>query len=77
MKGSTTPVTESHVVDLKAADVADRFGCSVRKVQKEAARFGIGMNLGGRAGWRFSESDVAALRKALAPAAPVKRRRVA
>lgn len=63
--------------DLTAAEVAARFGCSVRKVWTEARRNGIGYNLGGRAGWRFAEGDVDKLRRAMAPAAPVKRRRVA
>lgn len=63
--------------DLKTADVADVLGCSGRKVWTEARRHGIGYNLGGRAGWRFTEADVEKLRRALAPAAPVKRRRVA
>jgi hypothetical protein len=63
--------------DLTAADVATQFGCAKRKVREEARRNGIGYNLGGRAGWRFTEADVDKLRKAMAPAAPVKKRRVA
>lgn len=63
--------------DLTAADVAARFGCSSRKVTAEAARHSIGYNLGGRAGWRFTELDVDRLRKALAPKPAPKRRRVA
>lgn len=42
----------------------------------EAAKHGIGANLGGRAGWRFTRADVDALRAALRPApAPSQRRR--
>lgn len=64
--------------DLTAADVATILGLRTkRKVWEEARKHGIGYNLGGRAGWRFTEADVDRLRKAMAPPAPVKRRRVA
>lgn len=63
--------------DLRASQVAAILGCSDRKVWSEARKNGIGYNLGGRAGWRFTEADVDKLRKAMAPPAPVKRRRVA
>lgn len=63
--------------DLRTHEVADILGCGNRKVQAEARRHGVGYNLGGRAGWRFTEADVDRLRQAMAPAAPVKRRRVA
>ena len=61
--------------DQTAADVARTFGCSKRKVTSEATRRGIGYDLGGRAGYRFTAADVEQLRKAMAPAvAPARRR---
>ena len=58
-------------------EVADRFRCSTWKVLKVAKAAGIGMDIGGRAGWRFPDSDVEALRDAMRPApqAPMRRRR--
>lgn len=62
--------------DMTAAEVADILRCKPRKVWTEAAKHGIGANLGGRAGWRFTRADVDALRAALRPApAPSQRRR--
>lgn len=63
--------------DLTATQVAAIFGCSPRKVWTEARRHGIGFNLEGRAGWRFTEADVEKLRKAMAPPAPVEGKRTA
>lgn len=77
MKGPTTNSAISHPVDLRTSEVADILGCSERKVWSEAAKHGVGYNLRGRAGWRFTEADVDKLRAAMAPPKPVKRRRVA
>lgn len=63
--------------DLTAAEVALKFKCGKRKVTDEATRLGIGYNLGGRAGYRFTEADVEALRRALTPAPKVEGRRIA
>jgi hypothetical protein len=61
--------------DKRAREVAEQFGCSDWKVRAEAKRHGIGYNLGGRAGWRFTDADVEKLRKAMAPVvAPARRR---
>lgn len=57
------------------AEVAEVFRCSRRKITDTAARHGIGMDLGGRAGYRFTDADVNALREALRPAAVVVPRR--
>lgn len=60
--------------DQTAVEVAALFGCSSRKVTNEATRQGIGYNLGGRAGYRFTPGDVEKLREAMTPAAsPVSR----
>lgn len=48
-------------------EVADEFRCSPRKVSDVARANGIGANLGGRAGWRFTESDKLALWDAMRP----------
>ena len=45
------------------------------KVLTEAAALGLGMNLRGRAGMRFTEEDYERLVAAMRPAAPVERRR--
>jgi hypothetical protein len=61
--------------DLTAREVAELFRCERQKVIDEAHRTGLGYNLKGRAGWRFTEADVEALRKSMAPAtAPVEQR---
>lgn len=56
-------------------EVARLFRCSARKVLTEAKRIGVGANLGGRAGYRFTAADVDALRESMRPPAPVERRR--
>lgn len=56
-------------------EVAEVFRCSGRKIATVAKNNGIGMQLAGRAGWRFTDADVAALREAMRPAAPVAVRR--
>ena len=62
--------------DLTATEVADILRCKPRKVWTEAAKHGIGANLRGRAGWRFTQADVDALRAALRPTpVPTRRRR--
>lgn len=63
--------------DLTTADLALRLRCSKWKVLEESKRHGIGINLGGRAGYRFTEDDVEALRRALAVPAKVETRRFA
>lgn len=63
-----------------AAELAIEFRCSTQKVRSEAAKHGIGSNLGGSAGWRFTEADAAALLAAMRPAKAVvvrRRRRAA
>ncbi|MCR1785363.1 hypothetical protein KVF89_22675 [Nocardioides carbamazepini] len=56
---------------------AARFRCSPRKVADVAKANNIGMNLKGRAGWRFTAADRARLQLAMRPAPPepVQRRR--
>lgn len=61
-------------------EVADEFRCSPRKVSDVARANRIGANLGGRAGWRFTETDKLALWDAMRPApkvVPKRRRRLA
>lgn len=60
---------------LTAAEVAAEMRCSKRKVTDVASANGIGANLGGRAGFRFTEADVARLWEAMRPAPAVQRRR--
>lgn len=62
-------------------EVAEEFRCSPRKISDVARAHGIGANLEGRAGWRFSQADKLALWEAMRPkkiaATPRRRRRVA
>ncbi|GAA1909140.1 hypothetical protein GCM10009737_07860 [Nocardioides lentus] len=62
-----------------AQEAADDLRCSRRKVTETARVLGVGMNLGGRAGWRFTEADLERMRTALTPAPdpelPARRRR--
>lgn len=50
------------------AEVASWLRCSRAKVYALAREHRIGINLGGRAGWRFTEADKKALREAMRPA---------
>lgn len=62
------------------ADLAAELNCHKNTVRKRAARLGIGIDLEGRAGFRYSEADRQKLIESLRPAppaAPRKRRRVA
>lgn len=52
------------------AEVAAEFRCSPRKVSETARKHGIGADLGGRAGWRFTEADKARLLAVMKPAKP-------
>lgn len=61
-------------------EVAEEFRCSPRKISDVARANGIGMNLQGTAGWRFTEADKLSLQEAMRPAkkvAPRRRRRSA
>lgn len=60
---------------LTTADLAERLRCSERKVRKSAVKLGIGIDLGGRAGYRYTEAEADALWESLRPAKPVERRR--
>ena len=52
------------------AAVAAEFRCSPRKVSEVARRHGIGADLGGRAGWRFTSDDKRRLWAVMKPAKP-------
>lgn len=58
-------------------EVADEFRCSPRKIAAVAREHGLGANLGGRAGWRFTQADKLAIWDAMRPkkAVAVRRRR--
>lgn len=61
--------------DLTTADVGEQLRCHPQTIARHALRLGIGVNLGGRAGYRFTEADVAALREALRPKPIAKQRK--
>lgn len=62
---------------LTIYEVADRLRCGRKKIATVARRHGIGMQLGGSAGWRFTEADYDRLLAALSttPEPVVRRRR--
>lgn len=77
-----TPKDLGQIVGLTstftAAQVAKQYHCSPRKIRETAQRIGVGIDLGGRAGYRYTAADVAAIHQALKPAptpAPRRRRR--
>ena len=53
-------------------EVAAALRCSPRKVADVAKANGIGMNLKGSAGWRFTAADRERIQLALRPAPPAK-----
>ena len=54
-----------------AAEVAGQLRCSTHLIRSLARRHGVGIKLGGRAGWRFTTADIDALVATLAPPKPV------
>lgn len=57
------------------AEVAEQLRCSRKRVREAATKYGLGMNLGGRAGFRFTTQDLDELLEHLRiPAAPKKKR---
>lgn len=63
------------------ADLAAEFGVTTKTLRKKATRLGLGIDLEGRAGFRYSEADRQRLIESLRPQVPTttrtKRRRAA
>ena len=57
------------------AALAAEFGVTTKTLRKRAKALGIGIDLEGRAGFRYSESDRQRLIESLRPSAPVAPRR--
>ena len=57
------------------AALAKEFGVTTKTLRKRAKVLGIGIDLEGRAGFRYSESDRQRLIESLRPSAPVAPRR--
>lgn len=53
----------------KTSEVAEQFRCSRKKITAVATELGVGLNLGGSAGFRFSDADIDAMRDFLARSA--------
>jgi len=53
------------MTDLTTSDVANRLGCSHYKVYSLARQLGVGINLGGPAGFRFTEAEYERLRSSM------------
>jgi len=61
-------------------DLAAEFGLTTKTIRKKAAKLGLGIDLDGRAGFRYSETDRAKLIESMRPivdVAPRRRRRSA
>lgn len=58
----STP-TENH----KTSEVANLLRCTPRTVTKLATELGIGANLGGSAGFRFTTAEIEQMRDSLRP----------
>lgn len=50
---------------LTTKEVAALFRCHPKKVSALATQLKVGMNLGGSAGYRFTDADVEAMRDAM------------
>lgn len=48
-------------------DLADEFGVEVETIRRRLRELGLGLDFGGRAGYRYSEADRAALIESLRP----------
>lgn len=57
------------------AEVAEQLRIGTRKVRKVAASIGAGINVGGTAGYRYTQTDVDAMWDAMRPAQPITPRR--
>lgn len=56
-------------------DLAAEFGISTKTLRKKAKRLGLGIDLEGRAGFRYTEADRLKLIDSMRPTAPVAPRR--
>lgn len=56
-------------------DLAAEFGIATKTLRKKAKALGIGIDLDGRAGFRYSDADRVKLIDSMRPAAPVAQRR--
>lgn len=65
------------MITFTTAEVAEQLRISPRKVRKVADSIGAGANVGGTAGYRYTQTDIDALWDAMRPVQPVvaKRRR--
>lgn len=59
----------------KTADLAAEFGITTKTLRKKAKRLGLGIDLEGRAGFRYSDADRQRLIESLRPDAPTPKRR--
>ena len=56
-------------------DLAGEFGISAKTLRKKAKKLGLGIDLEGRAGFRYSEADRAKLIDSMRPSVPTPPRR--
>ena len=69
----TSPDSEPAFFTTK--DIAAYLGCSVWKVRQAAQAIKVGMDLGGRAGFRYTAADRQAIVDSLRPAKPISKRK--
>lgn len=57
------------------AALAAEFGVERKTIRRKAASLGLGIDLGGRAGYRYNDDDRRRLIESMKPDAPVARKR--
>lgn len=60
---------------LNTHEAAEALDMSEYTVRKLARRVGVGYNIGGASGWRFTPAEVERMRDSMRPAAATPRRR--
>lgn len=63
------------MITYTATEVAEELRISPRKVREVAKDIGVGANVGGTAGYRYSEADKLAIWESMRPVQVVERRR--
>ena len=59
----------------ETSDLAAEFGVSPKTIRRRAATLNLGIDFGGRAGFRYSDDDRRRLIESLKPEAPAPRKR--
>lgn len=63
------------MITFTTAEVAEQLRITPRKVRKQSAELGLGANIGGTAGYRYTQADIDALWDSMRPVQQVAPRR--